>query len=558
MSEEIFRENAILLYSIVDKNISFFDDFKNPMSTSYIDYIFNVDILDTYKAKNPCLSSCYDLIKTLFTNNVTYIDHPTTIQILNNNCDKIIKIISAEPISGKPIKDEPRPAESLPTDIDLSNRPIPIVILNNFRIQKSNFFFALYFLYLYREKTEGQTIQLVSIGMFADRTNRVDTPLFNITQYIYEFNGLKTSNLVDSVFHEIKYLGIICDDFSYSGSQLGSFLFGYEIFNNDEIKVTMPDNFKLYINCIGCTKIALDRITNKIVNPECIIISDEIYNKQNLEVESIIRKTFSESERFADIYELLKYICLKHDVFILKKNHYGEIVIKSILFNFIKDYFLPKIYGSPFMLNNITMTYLFFKYPDFFSTLQNLCGFDLSNNEAEYYVISDIRSRIVNNYEAIIPLSIVIPPDIDQSINYEGSIEFNGFVGEFEIDKILSQVEIQYLIDNWDNLNGYEKNGLKIQKCLHNIAEKTQSLITNSNFTPITGNCQNSIEPFYKKIVWVNPFPTATTSPVFDHDDIVLDIIKTLKQSRSGNLKYSKYLKYKNKYLKLKKSLSKN
>jgi hypothetical protein len=65
------------------------------------------------------------------------------------------------------------------------------------------------------------------------------------------------------------------------------------------------------------------------------------------------------------------------------------------------------------------MIYLFFKYPDAVSTLEDLCGFYLSkDHEEKYYVIQDIKSRIVNNYKGILPLSEALV-DIDHNRHYD-------------------------------------------------------------------------------------------------------------------------------------------
>ena len=79
-------------------------------------------------------------------------------------------------------------------------------------------------------------------------------------------------------------------------------------------------------------------------------------------------------------------------------------------------------------LEKITMTYLFFKYPDYASTMQNLCGFNLFNTESKYYIIQNFGNRIVNNYSNIIPLStpLLTPLLTPLSTYIEHNKNYNG------------------------------------------------------------------------------------------------------------------------------------
>ena len=105
-------------------------------------------------------------------------------------------------------------------------------------------------------------------------------------------------------------------------------------------------------------------------------------------------------------------------------------------------------------------------------------------------------------------------------------------------------------------MDGKTINKLSIKKCHNNITTKTQSLITNSTLPPPEPDsamikCENSIMPFYKVLDWFNPIDGS----IFPLIRIDLErTIRNLEKTRSGNLKY---LKYKNKYLQLKKNLTK-
>ena len=113
---------------------------------------------------------------------------------------------------------------------------------------------------------------------------------------------------------------------------------------------------------------------------------------------------------------------------------------------------------------------------------------------------------------------------------------------------------------NWDNLDEKTVNILTFKKCENNNTDKKYPLITNCDPKYESDdiiNCNVCIEPFYKKITWNNPIEGATQKDLSEISTIVYTLINLLKD-QSRNLKYSKYLKYKNKYLELKKSLAKN
>jgi hypothetical protein len=544
MSENIIKNNAQILYDIIDSNIPYFLNFENlenPEPPFNIDYSFNYELLDSYKENNLCLSSCFDLIKDLFS--VKYIDRETTITILKENCVKIKQIIDRE-------------------------NSIPIVLIDNCEFSKSNFFFTLYFLYLYRQAYE--PIQFVSIGIINNRYKKIENALFNI-----RYSGMSANYAFDNLHKPSNFLGIICDDFMYSGSQMEDFIIDKRTQEFAKVKISLPRNFKLFINCIGCTQFALNRITRKIDNfEEKFIMSDEIYNKQILNIKDIILEKYPESGEFDTVENFLKYLCWKHDVFILKKKETGEIIVSSMLYNFIKNYFLEA------NLDRITMIYLFFKYPDYASTMQNLCGINLLNTELDYYVIPNFGNRVVNDYGGIVPLSTSFMPLLTpltttphvyiehyQKYNKE-KIPFDNINGEINIEKIFTEEEINLLVDNLGNhLKEIEINGLKFQKCENTYTGPKQSLIKNCDLPedPAILECDKCIMPFYKTIKWLNPFGDADNYFIItegsigtrDTSEMQLDEIIFSLNHWKETQKKSKYLKYKNKYLQLKKKLAK-
>ena len=93
MSVEIFNTNANILYHIIKKNKLNFQNFENSEHPTNLDHSFDFSLLETYEVNNECLSSCFYLIKDLFSR-VNYIDHATTIRILKENCKKINEFLS--------------------------------------------------------------------------------------------------------------------------------------------------------------------------------------------------------------------------------------------------------------------------------------------------------------------------------------------------------------------------------------------------------------------------------------------------------------------------------
>ena len=239
---------ANILYEIIDKNNHIFTNFENDI----LDYSLDLDLLDKYILENQYLKKCFVFLKDLLSN-YTYIDKQTTINILNENCNKINKIIN-------------------------DNNKIPIIIIPNNSFKKSNFFFTLYFMYLFKTKNN-IIIEYVFYDFYKKQSeNSLNDTLFYISNNICQY--------YNDDMNKNNYLAIICDDFIYSGSQMCEF-----IKCDSYIKINFPNNFNIYINCIGCSNKGYELI--KKIYKDDIIISDEIYYKNQLSINDIIKHKYN-------------------------------------------------------------------------------------------------------------------------------------------------------------------------------------------------------------------------------------------------------------------------
>jgi hypothetical protein len=304
-------------------------------------------------------------------------------------------------------------------------------------------------------------------------------------------------------------LCIICDDYLYSGSQMLDTL-GYKYRQYSKIYSRFPSNFKLYINCIGFTKFSFDRIKSILSsdNKDSIIIgiedrknslhgrmyfndykksiSEIIVNKYKLEELSDYSNLKSHNKKKDFVSNFITKLIFEADVFILTKTEINNIItinIKSILHDFFEK--LQEIY-----IDKVTLTYLFFKYPDYASTFGYLCGLNLFVKEEEYYVIEGFK-------------------EICGGISFYDNHSLNDNI----ISLYFNEDEIELLKTKWDNLEeedlNFSNKPIKFRKCINSNNSKWYKLIkknfNNSNFKNNNFTCHDyCIKSFYKTIKWID------------------------------------------------------
>jgi hypothetical protein len=468
---------ADYLYEIIEKNKEVFKEFERQSDNVNNNYNLNLNLLDEYAKKNPCITSCFEFIKNFYSE-YTFIDKRYIKRMLYDNLYSVLEFI----------EDHDR---------------FPIIVIPNYYLVKSNFFFTLYFMYSLQQLDI--KIQKVYIEFCENQPSQLSNSLFSF----HNSGSGNTYSYIDKSLYTIQnILCIICDDYLYSGSQMLGTL-GYKSRQNNHYDSNFPSNFKLYINCIGFTKFSFDRIKNILPrnDKDSIIIgiedrknsplgrmyfnnykksiSEIIVNKYKLEELSNYSNLKSHKKKDF-VSNFIQKLIFEADVFILTKTKINNVItinIKSILHDFFVK--LNQIY-----IDRVTLTYLFFKYPDYASTFGYLCGLNLFVKEEEYYIIEGFK-------------------EICGGISFY----YNHLLNDNIISSYFNENEIELLKTKWDNLEeedlNFSNKPIKFRKCINSNNSKWYKLIKknfnnshskNSNFT-----CNDyCIKSFYKTIKWID------------------------------------------------------
>lgn len=480
------------LYDLVDKNKEFLDLSKYDNNHYFKKDLFN-EYFNTIDSKNKEIINYLNIYKHIY-NNVTYISNSDIIRRIDENIDEINTKYSDY---------------------------IPIILYNSNSAKntaKSNFYFLLYFIYRYTIKTN-KIIKYILIDLINILVNSNDELKIND-----KFKDLNNKKL----------LFIICDDFIYSGEQIitNNFYNLYKLMkidNSDKFKIDIfkkkdkinksikiDNNIKFYLNIIGYSTLFENIIMDSSIKDN-IIIPDKII-KVNIFQINILKEYFDKKSK--DKYEEKLYTEA------LMKISENKIItgieeIFSILINYNKllyvnyDHYNGKINideDNEIFESSKTLTYLDIKYPDLMSTFNNICNFKILKKG--YYIKynnlinDDIKNEIMRKWED--------PIDITSKYNY---------------------------IIYYDEDIYYDKNTLDIIKNPQYFDSninfvKTIPLINNSQEDAI--ECEYTISPFYKYIKY--------------KEDI--DILKNYNSWIEGDTYKNKYLKYKQKYINLKKEVN--
>lgn len=448
------KKYAKYLYKLIDKNILLFENFAY---TEFQEYPLNLEKLDYYKSHNFSLRKCFNFIKDFYSN-YTYISHKQTKKILLNNVYNINEFLTKYSFT-------------------------PIIILPNDSIRKSNLFFTLYFMYLYREIFD--IIEHVFSSIYSSEDSLFT---YSLSSYFYKNWNMNIN---------MNILGIICDDFLYSGTQLFQHLHQFS-YSNRKVKISTPDKFKFYINCIGSTKYAFDKIKQGFKEGN-ILISDTKYIKLPLSINDIIETKYRKpihNKTYSNM-NILRDLIFENDIFILVKIN-EEIQIKSILepfYNLLKQS----------EIDRKTMTYLFCKYPDYASTFDILCGFNLFMNTEDYYIINKIKNHMIfyNSY-----IKNNKKTNFKIAIKYINNSNFIHFIN-FNTKTVFTDSEIESLHTQWGNLESLNliNNNISFKQCIYNKSDEWYSLLDNctykdnTKFSTCTDYC---FTPFYKELKWTN------------------------------------------------------
>lgn len=411
----------------------------------------------------------------------------------------------------------------------------------------SNFYLTLFTLYLY----------LVHLNILDKDIDYImdNTPNLNIVGYTDLSSGdLYTHN--DTCY-------IYCDDISYSGFQI-----------NFIIHTINKPNIKIFFNIYGYTIMAYNKIQKAaneknifvFFSPACKII-ETIYDVlKNKLISNIYEKTTVNIFTDAELYEMKEhfghdnlYIIVFYHIFldlfsndfIYKINNNGFAEIKSFLnVNLFNNIY--KIHGynvDKFQIDKfkLTITYMFFKYPDLLSTTQQLCRLyiPININNSNVIIIDDIylytKLFVSGSKTDSSNQNFDMDPDI-----YVDSINKLEFV-EYQIHPIINSsydysTKKDELCFNIVELSFYKKikfNEDDMLNFLKYIEEK-------KHIKPIEINQNISVEYFPDKRF------DDRSDYVFKNDNsMIINIDKSsydVVESSAINY-HQKYIKYKNKYM---------
>ena len=301
-------------YEIIKQNNSIFNNLKK----YDIDHTQNIKNIETLVTSQKCCKEYYNFLKIML-ESVKYISCDEFIRILDANITEIIKLIT--------------------------DGYIPILIATSDSISKSNIFYSLYFLNKMNEK--GIKIEHI----YEKIKNILDD---NVEKNIKEEIGIAADK---------KILIILCDDISFSGSQLATHInetdFGPGFSEYQKNKLNLNNRIKIYLNVIGLLPSAKKLITNQFTNIQNLIIPTSIINLNDVvTINKLINSQATLNNMSRGNY--LKLI----DCYVLLRNK-DTIILESKL----------KVENS-FNDNNyldLDLIYSFQKYPDAQSTYHKLC-----------------------------------------------------------------------------------------------------------------------------------------------------------------------------------------
>jgi hypothetical protein len=496
------------LYEIIDENF----DFINDLSAHDNNSTFSLTPIDDYIKRQPCATNYYTFIKK-FLSNMTYVTCKEFIDIIDKNINDLIKLID----SGA----------------------IPILILGHSQLVKSNSFYNLYFLNELRKK--GHLIHYAY-----DNVNSVLALNDEYTDIRDELGIDKDKNIIL----------IYCDDISYSGDQLSKQIAPYDKnlafsrIDGGKPAMILNPKIKYFINLVGILPIALTRIREEFANNN-LIVPTNIIKFEGLC--TTVRAALVSCGEYR-----------KNDCIILTKSTDNEIKISSML-----DYYFMKYEVRSTIQTNMlsSLVYPFHKYPDAQSTFGNLC-----------------RIKGIKNNEKIINVEKFINKFCGGNMKIFNTMSDNIFTGNFNI--FLTALGcgnprgiISKLVRDWDDNTKFvgDVDADLDWICISNDVTESANLLHNENGgyikiinsdtitsepRPIFTCYTKSIVSFYKRGYNYKKYKYAEDVDkkwVIQLFHTFVNMCNELNGGYtnifSGN-EYNKYLKYKTKYIALKKKLS--
>ena len=477
-------EMALYCYKIINLNEENLDLSKYPDDSALL-----LNNIDKYNKIQNCSANYMNVLKDIYSKYV-YISKSSIIYTLNENCNEIIELVE-------------------------TMNYVPVVIMTNEIVDKSNIFFTLYFLNQYKKKT-GKEINFVyektsDLFNFGDCVKITDTNLCKKE----DFENVSYRESEEHLFLSKKTLIIFCDDFSYSGSQLNINMTGLDstISVHDykiSFRYSIAKNVLFFLNIVGYTRDAYLKIKSVFSNSLQNVKFARRCIERNVRLQDIINDYLRTKLMINNNY-------IKDNDFYVMEKIDGKIIVK------------PQFKEAFDKIDNLTMIYPFHKYPDIISTTSVLCRIKTMENKY-YFDLSEFKK---------------IYPRINTLIKSEE---------DFDLFKILRhEPAIKFLLDNWNDDTQMNRFPW-IKKCSH-IDNDMLILYEGEYWIKMMKNCQydsdwspmscnyKCIDSFYKFINWnsLNKYITVKENFII------------MKESAMKK----KYIKYKTKYLNLKKNSNK-
>ena len=476
-------------YSFLLQNSDHFDDLNKYDTGLHVDTTYLDNYMDINK--NSGYEDFYDLIKTIL-QNTKYINCSDLACIINSNINELILLIE--------------------------NGYKPILIMTNESIDKSNIFYNFYLLNQLKKKN----IEI----------DHIYFSLLDILNYEGEITKIRYEGELKS---NNKIIIILCDDVSYSGTQLLEHLIP------QKIKINFSDSdIKIFLNIVGLLPKAQKNILSCFINPSDLIIPKSVIIIKEEESCSSFRRCLLNTKGI----EYLKNINLK-DCYVLEKRN-DKIFINKLFYD------IRLLHDT----KELSLLCLFYKYPDEYSTFPTFCRIPILSGK-----------KILLNLDIFKKNKKFVTYDWFKNNIYNlfnNGIEMNYFFNEIKciitsdiVDDIYQNFDNHDKLKKYDWLKFYEYNTNigDISKIYNNNWIVTLKTNTISNIKKkIDYTCNDTIIlPFYKKIRY-----KINNKNISMSDNIYLVITnyndeEEIDVCNKENF-FNKYIKYKKKYIKYKKN----
>jgi hypothetical protein len=474
-------------YDFIRENSNLFD-----LTRYDVDHSINFELLDNYVDKQTCSEKYFELLLYIYKQS-TYIDVRTFMQHYIDNINELNEAFNDKEI---------------------------IVIFPYLDVNKSNFFLTLYFLYLYESVLSKKINYVFPYKRKEKKTNIISISTLALTK---------------------EPLVVICDDFLYSGKQLGLTIANLPFICSESINiytciVGMTSNARQIFSKTNLIELGKNDYFDEEEGGEEEPINcmyDVIFPSNNLVIDknlkTILRdKMISEglyNNTIAEAKQMYDYIQLK-DMYILE--------------NFDNKLYAVGQFSKLYYNLNNTLIYLFFKYPDLISTVLSMCILKTYSNA---YTVS-FDKILYNN------VSIKKYPSNDSQIINKFEITQNLFEEPQDLEEIKQNIKNNIQIDinkfYWlEKCSDYKFNDVVYVNSDH--YDRIQ-LINNlkKKFNSAQGSaCNDSILTFYKQNNLIAIFISFS------------NLIKKIGISGGGRVKHYNINKKTNKKNRTRKSLKK-